>query len=186
MSDIIKAFEDKLSDSFDQIDDDSLGELGSEIARIRDVRDNIKLFEEKISQLKEEEIILSDSITDILSSKGLSEIKLKDGQKLTTKEDIKCGITKENEQAAFTWIREQGDGDIIENKISVDFKVGEDETSAKFKELARNSGLIPNETSKIHYQRLKAYLKGKMEDGVNFDEKLFSIFRINKVNIKRW
>jgi hypothetical protein len=25
-----------------------------------------------------------------------------------------------------------------------------------------------------------------MEDGVNFDEKLFSIFRINKVNIKRW
>ena len=49
MSDIIKAFEDKLSDSFDQIDDDSLGELGSEIARIRDVRDNIKLLKKRLA-----------------------------------------------------------------------------------------------------------------------------------------
>ena len=57
--------------------------------------------------------------------------------------------------------------------------------SKKFKQLAEDSGLIPNETSTIHNSTLRSYLNAKLRDGVDFDETLFGIYRLNKVNIKQ-
>ena len=46
-----------------------LGQLGSEIERIRSVQEQIELTEIKIKKLKEEEQVLADSITDLLTIK---------------------------------------------------------------------------------------------------------------------
>jgi hypothetical protein len=185
MSDIINLFEDKSSESFNKIDDEALGQLGSEIERIRSVQEQIELTELKVKKLKEEEQLLADSITDILQSKGVSELKLTDGSKVSTKEQLYCSINEENKNAAFKWVRDQGDGDIIKNVVSVDFKKGEDQVAQEFKQLAENSGLVPNENSSIHPSTLRSYLNAKARDGVNFDEKLFGAFRLNKVSIKQ-
>ena len=96
-----------------------------------------------------------------------------------------CSIKDENKDRAFAWVREQGDGDIIKNLVSVDFKKGEDKVATKFKQLAEDSGLIPNETSTIHNSTLRSYLNAKARDGVDFDETLFGVYRLNKVNIKQ-
>ena len=71
MSDIINLFEDKSSESFNKIDDEALGQLGSEIDRIRSVQEQMQLTEIKLKKLKEEEQVLADSITDLLQSKGV-------------------------------------------------------------------------------------------------------------------
>ena len=94
-------------------------------------------------------------------------------------------IKEENKEGAFNWVRSQGDGDIIKNIVSVDFKKGEDEVAQEFKQLAEDSGLVPNETSSIHPSTLRSYLNAKSRDGVDFDEKLFGAFRLNKVSIKQ-
>ena len=44
------------------------------------------------TDIKEEEQLLADSITDILQSKGVSELKLTDGSKVSTKEQLYCSI----------------------------------------------------------------------------------------------
>jgi|TARA_R110000803_G_scaffold165804_1_gene229249 hypothetical protein len=185
MNDITKLFEDVSTESFNKIDDEALGQLGSEIERIRSVQEQLELTEVKIKQLKEEEQVLADSITDLLQSKGVSELKLIDGSKVTTKEQLYCSIKEDNKEGAFNWVRSQGDGDIIKNIVSVDFKKGEDEVAQEFKQLAEDSGLVPNETSSIHPSTLRSYLNAKSRDGVDFDEKLFGAFRLNKVSIKQ-
>ena len=185
MSDIINVFEDEFTKSFNTIDDEALRQLGNELERIKLVQQKIASTEEIVKKLKEEEQVLADSITDLLQSKGLSELKLTDGSKVTTKEQLYCSIKEDNKDKAFTWIREQGDGDIIKNIVSVDFKKGEDKVAQEFKQLAENSGLIPNETSTIHNNTLRSYLNAKARDGVDFDETLFGVYRLNKVSIKQ-
>jgi hypothetical protein len=185
MSNITKLFEEESTKAFNQVDDEALGQLGTELERIKAVQDKIETAETMIKKLKDEEQLLADSITDLLQSKGLSELKLTDGSKVTTKEQLYCSIKDNNKEEAFAWVRDQGDGDIIKNLVSVDFKKGEDNISKKFKQLAEDSGLIPNETSTIHNSTLRSYLNAKLRDGVDFDETLFGIYRLNKVNIKQ-
>ena len=96
MNKITKLFEDQSTESFNKIDDEALGQLGSEIERIRSVQEQIELTEIKVKKLKEEEQVLADSITDLLQSKGVSELKLTDGSKVTTKEQLYCSIKEEN------------------------------------------------------------------------------------------
>ena len=185
MTDILKQFEQTSNKAFNEIDDEALGQLGSELDRMRSVQEQIKLTELKVKNLKDEEQTLADSITDLLQSKGLSELKLTDGSKVTTKEQLYCSIKEENKEAAFNWVRNQGDGDIIANVVSVDFKKGEDDQALEFKRQIENLGLIPNESSKIHGSTLRSYLVSKDAQGVDYDDKLFSVRRLNKVTIKQ-
>ncbi len=53
MNNITKLFEDVSTESFNKIDDEALGQLGSEIERIRSVQEQIELTEVKIKKLKE-------------------------------------------------------------------------------------------------------------------------------------
>jgi|TARA_R100000734_G_C3310332_1_gene101102 hypothetical protein len=185
MTDILKQFEQTSNKAFNEIDDEALGQLGSELDRMRSVQEQIKLTELKVKNLKDEEQTLADSITDLLQSKGLSELKLTDGSTVTTKEKLYCSITEENKEAAHNWVRNQGDGDIIANVVSVDFKKGEDDQALEFKQQIENLGLIPNESSKIHGSTLRSYLVSKDAQGVDYDDKLFSVRRLNKVTIKQ-
>ena len=185
MSNITKLFEDESTKAFNEIDDEALGQLGTELERIKAVQDKIETAETMVKKLKEEEQLLADSVTDLLQSKGVSELKLTDGSKVTTKEQLYCSIKEENKEGAFNWVRSQGDGDIIKNIVSVDFKKGEDKVAQEFKQLAEDSGLVPNENSSIHPSTLRSYLNAKSRDGVDFDEKLFGAFRLNKVSIKQ-
>jgi len=185
MSNITKLFEEASTKAFNQVDDEALGQLGTELERIKAVQDKIGTAEEMIKKLKDEEQLLADSITDLLQSRGVSELKLTDGSWVTTRESLRCAITVENKEKAFAWVRDQGDEDIIKNLVSVDFKKGEDKVALKFKQLAEDSGLIPNETSTIHNSTLRSYLNAKLRDGVDFDETMFGVYRLTKVNIKQ-
>ena len=185
MNDITKLFEEESTKAFNQVDDEAIGQLGTELERMKAIQEKIIATEEMVKKLQYEEQLLADSITDLLQSRGVSELKLTDGSWVTTRESLRCAITVENKEKAFAWIRSQGDEDIIKNLVSVDFKKGEDNISKKFKQLAEDSGLIPNETSTIHNSTLRSYLNAKLRDGVDFDETLFSVNRLNKVNIKQ-
>jgi hypothetical protein len=74
-----------------------------------------------------------------------------------------AAIKEENKVAAFNWVRDQGDGDIIKNIVSVDFKKGEDKVAQEFRKLAEDSGLVPNENSSIHPSTLKVVLECKIQ-----------------------
>ena len=105
MSNITKLFEEESTKAFNQVDDEALGQLGTELERIKAVQDKIETAETMIKKLKDEEQLLADSITDLLQSKGLSELKLTDGSQVTTKEQLYCSITNDNKEKAFAWVR---------------------------------------------------------------------------------
>lgn len=181
---VINLFEEASTKGLDKVDDESLGQLGADCTRLQQIQEQMGIIDSQLKQLKDEEQNLNDSITDLLISKNLSELRLANGAKVSTKEMLYCKISEANRNDAHTWIRGQGDGDIIKNLVSVDFKKGEDKLAEKFKELAKDSGLVPNESSSVHPSTLRSYLNSKLKEGVNFDEKLFGVYRINKVNIK--
>ena len=53
MSNITKLFEDESTKAFNEIDDEALGQLGTELERIKAVQDKIETAETMIKKLKE-------------------------------------------------------------------------------------------------------------------------------------
>ena len=85
MNKITNLFEEESTKAFNEIDDEALGQLGAELERIKAIQDKIMTAETMVKKLKEEEQVLADSITDLLQSKGVSELKLTDGSKVIQK-----------------------------------------------------------------------------------------------------
>ena len=52
-----------------------------------------------------------------------------------------ASIPKDQQEAAFTWLRNNGLGDVIENDITVTFGRGEDNKAAAYADLAKVKGL---------------------------------------------
>ena len=84
MTDILKQFEQTSNKAFNEIDDEALGQLGSELDRMRSVQEQIKLTELKVKNLKDEEQTLADSITDLLQKKNCIAVLQKKTKKLHT------------------------------------------------------------------------------------------------------
>ena len=61
MSNITKLFEEESTKAFNQVDDEALGQLGTELERIKAVQDKIETAETMIKKLKDEEQLLADS-----------------------------------------------------------------------------------------------------------------------------
>jgi len=60
----------------------------------------------------------------------ITKLKLKDGESVEIKKIYGASITPDNQEKAFTWLRNNGLGDIIKNDVTVTFGRGEDNKAA--------------------------------------------------------
>merc|ERR1739841_16078 len=121
----------------------------------------------------------------MMAEMGLSHLKLSDGSTVDVKPNYSASISIANREKAFTWLRENGLGDIIKNEISVSFGRNEDNKAADYAELAKGQGLEPMQKLKVEPMTLKALVRERMEAGKEMPTELFNIYVGNKTTIKR-
>jgi hypothetical protein len=176
-------FEQDRVESVTQID--AAKTLSDKVLKLKDLEDEIAK-EESINKLKEQARILSQvEIPAMMQEMHITKLKLKDGESVEVKPFYSATIIPEVQEQAFTWLRNNGLGDIIKNDITVTFGRGEDNKAAQYAVLARGQGFEPVQKVGVHAQTLKAVVRERIESGQDMPSDLFKTFAGNQTKITR-
>ncbi len=172
--------------SLEQIPQDKLQSL-SEMARKAIFTEKaIENLETELANLKEaHRFLIEKSMPDMMMELGMSEIKLFTGEKLTMKPFYAASISEENQDAAFSWLRENNFDSIIKNEVKASFGKGDDERVMQVMEALNASfpGVFSCKAS-VHYQTLKSFVKEQVESGSPIPAELFNLHIGNRIIIK--
>jgi hypothetical protein len=146
---------------------------------------NVKQLEIDLEHAKDalrqiQEFLLPEAMAAI----GMSEFKLTNGSKITVKHDVYASIRKDFINEAVNWLDTNELGDIVKDKIAVDFDRGQSENSKLLMAHCIGLGYNVSENLSVHPQTLKATVKEQLSKGVEFPEDYFSIALLKKSIIK--
>ena len=180
------SYEDLEADQQEILDKSDINSLADFCKELKAYEDEIADLEEKIKYKKEKmDKISSEIIPNMLAEQGLSSLKLADGSAVEVKKVYNCTIRKDNIDSAYTWLRENGLGDIIKNEVSVQFGKGEDNKAQLLLDLAVSNGYEPQQKTKVEPMTLKALYRERVEAGLDMPSDSFSLFVKDQTKISR-
>ena len=161
-------------------------ELANKVQQLKDLEDEIANAEESIKKLKEKAKIISQiEIPEMMETMNIKKLKLKDGESVEIKKIYGASIPPQHQEAAFTWLRENGLGDIIKNDITVTFGRGEDNKASEYATLAQGQGFEPVQKIGVHPQTLKAVVRERLESGQEMPSDIIKTYAGNSTKITR-
>ena len=177
-------FEKDRIDSITQIDQTK--NLSDKVIELRNLEDQVAASENHTKDLKEKAKQLSNfDIPKMMQEMNVTKLKLKDGASIEVKPFYGAHITPDKQEAAFSWLREHGLGDIIKNDITVTFGMSEDNKATAYAVLARGQGYEPVQKVAVHTGTLKAVVRERTESGQDMPADLFNTFVGNQTKINR-
>jgi len=166
------------------INDISLKELTNRSEELGELLSRFADLEEQMGKLKAKTRELSEIIIpNMLSELGLSEITLKDGNKITTSTYYSARITDENREEAFAWLDENGFSDIIKNTVSVSFGREEDDSAKKLLETLDTDGYKTAQKKHVEPMTLKAFVREQVEKGSDLPIETFNVYIGQKTKV---
>ena len=165
---------------------ENIKSLADQVKRLRDLEDEFKNEEESLKNKKREiEKISGEIIPTLLSEMGLSSLKLADGSAVEVKPYYAANISVNNREAAYSWLRSNGLGDIIKNDITVSFGRNEDNKAAEYANLAKGQGYQPTQKLKVEPMTLKALVRERIENNKDMPMDIFNVFVGNRTKLTR-
>ena len=160
--------------------------LSDKVIELKNLEDEIQNAEESVAKLKEKAKTLSQfEIPVMMEEMHITKLKLKDGESVEIKKIYGASIPPQHQEAAFTWLRNNGLGDIIKNDITVTFGRGEDNKASEYATLAQGQGFEPVQKIGVHPQTLKAVVRERLESGQEMPSDLFKTYAGNSTKITR-
>ena len=184
MSDLTQQMEQDQTEVLDRTE--NIKSLANQVKSLKELEDELKADEESLKNKKKEiERISGEVIPTMLSEMGLSSLKLADGSAVDVKPYYAANISIANREAAYSWLRSNGLGDIIKNDITVSFGRDEDNKAADYANLARGQGFEPTQKLKVEPMTLKALVRERIEAGKDMPMDIFNVFVGNRTKITR-
>ena len=85
----------------------------------------------------------------MMTEMNISTLKLADGSAVEVKPVYGASIPVAKKEEAYTWLRENGLGDLIKNEIAVAFGRNEDNKAMAYATLAQGQGYEPIQKLKV-------------------------------------
>ena len=168
------------------IEKTDISSLAGYCKELKAFEDEIAELEEKIKVKKEKaDKISSEIIPNMLAEQGLSSLKLADGSGVEVRKSYSCTVKKDSVESAYTWLRENGLGDLIKNEIAVQFGKGEDNKAEQMLYLAAEQGYEPTQKQKVEPMTLKALYRERIEAGLDMPSEFFHTFVKDQTKISR-
>ena len=172
--------------NIDQSGLESVAELLREQLRMEA---DIEVDEQALKDLKEKHRKLSSEVIPAkMAELGMTSTTMMDGSKVDVVEDIYVSIPKDPEKssACYSWLEDNGLGDIIKNNVGISFGKGESNMAKHLQETIKEMGLIPEVKVSVHPSTLKATIKKKWhEEGKSVPDNMFSLFIGQKTKITK-
>ena len=188
----VKTFTGSGSINFEEDRKESLGEvdnakaLSDQVTKLQVLEDEIVEQEKKLKELKRNQELLSgEVIPTMMTEMNISTLKLADGSAVEVKPVYGASIPVAKQEEAYTWLRENGLGDLIKNEISVAFGRNEDNKAMAYATLAQGQGYEPVQKLKVEPMTLKALVRERLESGQEMPSDLFNVFAGNRTKITR-
>ncbi len=147
--------------------------------RVENLEGDLKAAKQTLLKLTDED--LPSQMAEI----GLTNFTLADGSKVDIKETYGARIKKDNEEKAFDWLRSHGEGDIIKNTVTVRFGKEKDNEALALVDELRNKQWEPEQKQEVHAGTLKAWVKGRIEEGKELDMDLFGVWVGQRATINK-
>lgn len=158
----------------------------SEMARLLlACKSDISELNLKLGALKKQELHLeTEDIPELMRELDMKSFQLGDGTKIDVVEDLMCGISADNRDAAHRWLRDNRFGGIIKTLITQQYGPGEIETAIRNAEAISDlTGRAAAVAETIHAGTLKAFLKEQRAKGTKIPEILFGLFPFSKAKV---
>ena len=188
----VKTFTGSGSINFEEDRKESLGEvdnakaLSDQVTKLQVLEDEIVEQEKKLKELKRNQELLSgEVIPTMMTEMNISTLKLADGSAVEVKPVYGASIPVAKKEEAYTWLRENGLGDLIKNEITVAFGRNEDNKAMAYATLAQGQGYEPIQKLKVEPMTLKALVRERRESGQEMPSDLFNVFAGNRTKITR-
>jgi len=147
--------------------------------------DEINNLELMLKSKKESLRQQNELIVQLMEERGVRSIKMKDGQSVDIKPFYTGTITREKQEAAFEWLRNNGYDDIIKNQVVVKFGRAEDEKAQKMYTTFLEKGFDIDRNVKVEPMTLKGFIREMIESGKELPMETFGVFIGHKINIKK-
>ena len=192
MSEVIKTFTGSGSINFEEDQREDLNSvndaksLSDQVIKLKELEDDLETKEKELKELKRHiELVSGEVIPTMMQEMNISTLKLADGSSVEVKPVYGASITVANKEAAYTWLRENGLGDLIKNEITVSFGRNEDNKASTYANLAKGQGFEPVQKLKVEPMTLKALVRERLESGQEMPSDLFNVFAGNRTKVTR-
>ena len=160
--------------------------LSDQVVKLKQLEDDLVEKEKELKELKRHiELVSGEVIPTMMQEMNISTLKLADGSSVEVKPVYGASITTANKEAAYTWLRENGLGDLIKNEITVSFGRNEDNKAQQYAVLAKGQGFEPVQKLKVEPMTLKALVRERLESGQEMPSDLFNVFAGNRTKVTR-
>src|SRR6056300_618316 len=153
--------------------------------KLLETQKQILTTEEELKKLRDVEDTLSEqTIPNLMHKIGLELLKLKDGSSVEVKPKYKARIPESRSEEAFSWLRENGHGDMIKNQVTMEFGMKQDNEAKSIVEELKNKGLPVQQKQFVHPSSLRGFVREQIQDhGKDVPADLFGVYIANKTKI---
>lgn len=160
--------------------------------QLLEAQEQVKRLTDSLAEAKKLQAQLEqEDLPSMMQELGFKSFALKDGRQLELVEDVQCGITEANHQAAMRWLDENNFGGLIKTRLEATFnrenRAEALELAAHMREEAQKHEVTvdPVVAESVHAATLKSFIKEQLAKGAKLPFDLFSIHPFNRVKIKK-
>ena len=166
------------------IDTSLTSDIAKECNKLLELQKQIKEQQEATKKLEEQERFISEQrIPDLMQQAGVRSIELTDGYKVDLRQVVSAKIPASKTEEAFTWMRENGYGDLIKNQMTTNFSRSQDNEAAALYDELVNRGFTVSRKEKIEPMTLKGFARERIQNGENIDMALLGVYVGNQTKI---
>ena len=168
------------------IDTGMASDIATECNKLLETQKQINTVEEQLKKLKESETTLSEqTIPNLMHKAGVEKFKLANGGPLVEiKPFYSARIPASKTDEAFSWLRENGHGDLIKNQVTMEFGMKQDNEAKSIVEELKQKGLPVQQKQTVHPSSLRGFVREQIQDlGKDVPAELFGTYVANKTKI---
>ena len=163
----------------------SMGKIGAVANDIADTDKEIIDIEQELKKKKDYKTHLSENVLpNLFAEVGLAELKLADGRLIKVGNYYGASIKEDKKEAAFTWFRNNGFGDLVKNQISCSFGRNEDEKARGLLSHLSDQGYQSSQREWVEPSTLRAFIREQHEAGSKLPMDLLGAYVGQKTTIK--
>ena len=163
----------------------SMGKIGAVANDIADTDKEISDIEKQLKKKKDYKKHLSENVLpNLFAEVGLAELKLADGRLIKVGNYYGASIKEDKKLAAFTWLRNNGFGDMIKNQVSCSFGRNEDEKARGLIDTLNEQGYQSSQREWVEPSTLRAFIREQHEAGRQLPMNLLGAYVGQKTTIK--
>ncbi len=166
--------------------DSALGRVQGLVQAQLDLEDRIRALEAELKQSKEDLVdVQENQLPSALQQYGMTDIIMKDGSRISIRQEYYATIKEEYRAAAFDWLINNGHADLIKHDITTSFTKGQDDEAKQVMELLQDNNVDFVDKKHVHPQTLRAFVREQVEDGKPIPLETFSVHVRQVAKIQR-